>query len=89
MPYLFAIIAILVVANFYMLFRRSKKSRNIGKETKADRIASVKNYDSLKRKLEFEQQDAIRRLELRNKTFEMYEQVRRQAEAEEEKSDEE
>ena len=89
MPYLFAIIALIIIANFYMLFKRSKKSRNVGKDATAKRIASVKNYDDLKRKLDFEQQDAIKHVELRKKTWEMYEQVRRQAAEEEENSSEE
>ena len=87
MPYLFAIIAIVIVANFYMLFKRSKRGRNVGKDVAAKRVASVKNYDDLKRKLDFEQQDAIRRIELRKKTWEMYEQVRKQAEEQEKEAE--
>ena len=81
MPYLFTVIAILVIVNLYMLFRRRNKSRKVGKDAAAERIAMVKHHDDIIRKLDHEQADAKRRVELQNKTFEMYEQVRRQAEA--------
>ena len=80
MPYLFAVIGIIVVFNFYLLFKRSRKSRNIGKDATAQRVAMVKHHDDLVRKLNYEQADAARRVDLRNKTLEMYEQVRRNAE---------
>ena len=79
MPYLFIVIAILVVVNFYMLFKRNRKSRNIGKEASKEREESVKRYDNLVRKLSHEQEEAARRVELQNKTFDMYDQVRRHA----------
>jgi len=87
MPYLFTIIAILIIVNLFMLFKRSRKSRNMGKDSKSERIATAKRHDDLVRKLDHEQADAIRRVELRNKTFEMYEQVRRQAEADEQENE--
>ena len=87
MEYLFAIVGILVVFNFYLLFKRSRKGRNVGKETTANRVAMEKSHDALVRKLNYEQQDAARRVELRNKTLDMYEQVRRQAQANEEQKD--
>ena len=82
MPYyLFAVIGILVIANLYFLLKRSKKSRNVGKDAAAQRAATVKRHDALIRKLDYEQRDAARRVELRNKTLEMYDQVRKQAES--------
>ncbi|MCL2125624.1 MAG: hypothetical protein FWH33_06520 [Oscillospiraceae bacterium] len=86
MPYLFAVIAILVVANFYLLFRRRNKGRNVGKTAKAQREAQVKHHADLVRKLDREQEDAARRVELRNKTLEMYEQVKTNS-AEKEKAE--
>jgi len=83
MPYLFAIIGLLVVLNFYMLFRRSRKGRNVGKDATAERIATAKHHDDLVRRLDREQEEAARHVELRNKTLEMYEQARRQGEANE------
>jgi len=87
MPYIFTIIAILVIVNLYMLFKRSKKGRNVGKNAAAERIATVKRHDDLVRKLDHEQADAQRRVDAQNKTFEMYEQVRRQAEANEQEKE--
>ena len=81
MPYYFVIIAVLIIANFYILFRRNKNGRNVGKDATAQRMASVKHHDDLVRKLDHEQQNAAKRVEMRNKTFELYEQVRRDAEA--------
>ena len=88
MPYLFAIIGILVVANFYLLFRRNKKGRNVGRKAVSERVASIKRHDDLVRKLDLEQEEASRRVELRNKTFEMYDQVRKNAESAEGQADE-
>ena len=81
--YLFAIVGILVIANLYFLLKRSKKSRNVGKDAAAERAATVKRHDALVRKLDYEQRDAARRVELRNRTFEMYDQVRKQTDIDE------
>ena len=83
MPYLFAIIGLLIVFNFYMLFRRSRKGGGSKKSAAAKRMETAKQHDDLVRKLDHEQEDAARRVELRNKTLEMYEQVRKKAEADE------
>ena len=87
MPYLFTVIAVVVVVNFFLLFRSRKRKSNVGKKATDERIATVKRHEDLVRKLDFEQADAIRRVELQNKTFEMYEQVRRQVEAEEQENE--
>ena len=81
MSYIYAIIGIIIAGNFYMLFRRSKKNRNSKKDAAAKRAAVTKNHDYLVRKLDFEQKEAARRVELRNKTLEMYKQVRKNAES--------
>ena len=83
MHYFFTIVGILIAGNFYMLFRRSKKNRNFKKDSAARRAAVTKNHDYLVHKLDFEQKEAARRVYLRNKTLEMYEQVRKRAEADE------
>ena len=83
MPYLIIVIALLVVVNFYMLFVRSKRSRNVGKNATAERIKSVKHHDYLVRKLDHEQEEAAKYVELRNKTLDMYEQVRKQSKTDE------
>ena len=81
MEYFFILIGILVVVNFYLLFKRTKRSRFTKKNAQAERMANIKRRDDLIRKLDLEQKDAARRVELRNKTFEMYEQVRQNAAA--------
>ena len=88
MPYLFAIIGILIAANFYFLFKRGKKGQNTRKNAAANRAATVKRHEDLIRKLDREQIEAIKRVELRNKTLEMYEQVRREAEEAEREAEE-
>jgi len=87
MTYFFAIIAIVVVVNIYLLFKNSKRKRNVGKESTKQRIETEKHHEELVRKLGYEQEDALRRVELRNKTLEMYEQVRRQAEEQEQEAE--
>ena len=81
MEYFFILIGILVVVNFYLLFKRTKRSRFTKKNAQAERMANIKRRDDLIRKLDLEQKDAAKRVELRNKTFEMYEQVRQNAAA--------
>ena len=88
MPYFFVIIALLVVANFYFLFRRNKKSRDVGAKAKAERIATVKRHDDLIRKLDYEQEDAERQVDLRNKMIEMYDQVRKSHESDDDATSE-
>ena len=80
MTYFLTIIGILVAGNFYMLYKRGKKSRSFKKDAAAERAAITKNRDYITRKLDIEQKEAEKRVELRNKTLEMYDQVRRQAE---------
>ena len=80
MPYLFVIVAVIIAANFYFFLLRSKKSRNVGKAAREERIATEQKHVRLVRRLDFEQEDAARRVELRNKTLEMYDQVRKQGE---------
>ena len=84
MHYFFVIVAVLVVLNFFFLFKRSKKNRDVGKRATEDRKATVKAHGDLVRRLKYEQYDAARRIELRNKTFELYDQVRREHESENE-----
>ena len=76
MQYFFALIGVLVVGNFYMIFRRNKKNRSVGKEATANRVATVRRHDDLVRKLDHEQEEASKRVELQNKMFEMFQQVR-------------
>ena len=83
MNYFFIILAALVALNLYLLLRRSKKGRNAGRDATARREEIVKHHDELVRMLELEQDEAARRVELRNRTYELYDQVRKQGEKEE------
>ena len=79
MPYFITIVGAVAVMNFYVFFVRGKKTRNVGKRTVAERVETVKRHGDLVRKLDREQAYAAKRVELQNKTFELYEQVRREA----------
>ena len=80
MPYLLLIIGIVLVGNFYIFYSRYKKNSASAKRDIDSRNIAERHHEELKRRLDREQEDAARRVELRNKTLEMYEQVRRQAE---------
>ena len=81
LPYLFGIVIVVIVVNIFLLMKRSKSSRNVGKAATAERVATVHKHDALVRALEWEQREAERRVKLQNDTFELYEQVRKQGEA--------
>ena len=85
MPYIIIVVVLLVIVNFYMLYKRRKYSQNVGKRATADRIRTVRKQNELIRRLDSEQEEAEKYVELRNKTLEMYEQVRRESAASEEK----
>ena len=79
MPYFFTIVGVIIIINFYMLYARRKKRRDIYTNAKEERAASEKNLENVRRKLDREQAGYARHVELQNKMFEMYEQVRREA----------
>ena len=76
----FLIIGIVILANFFLLFTRNKKNRSAENKVKEERITTVRKHEQLKRRLVSEQENAARHVDLRRKTHELYEQVRRQAE---------
>ena len=86
MPYFIVIVGLLVVVNFYMLYVRSKSSRSVKKKATAERIKTVRQHDDLVRKLDHEQEEAAKHIALQNKTLDLYEQVRTQAEIDEQKN---
>lgn len=67
-----------VSANFFMLYRKLKKERH-PRNTRAVSEAETKL------RLEREQEDAAERVELQKKTFEYYEQVRKNVAAKKQK----
>ena len=83
---LIGIVFVVIAMNFIMLFIRfkrdfpSKSNRKAPDEASAAIIRDREVYY----RIELEQEAAERRVELRNKTFALYEQVRRNAAAEEE-----
>ena len=76
MSYLFAIVGVVVLGNFYFLYSRNKKNRKSAKTIKDEQMATMKRHHDMKNRLAHEHEDAERRVELRNKTLEMYHQVR-------------
>ena len=76
MPYFFAIIGVVIICNFFMFSSRRKKSRNVYQKVKNERIASERNLDNLKLRLNHEQLDLAKRVELQNRMFELFAQVR-------------
>jgi len=83
--FLIAIVFFIVAINFFMLFFRLKKEGHHKTDRKAPGEAEASKWRAkeIQRRLDREQEDAVRRVELRNKTLELYEQVRKNAENEE------
>ena len=86
--YILAIIAFVIVLNFVMLMFRLKRDR-YNKPNKAameeEKAALIRDHQ-IRRRLDREEEDAAQRVELRNKTLELYDEVRRRAAAREKES---
>ena len=82
LPYFLVMVVLIIIANAFILVRRNKKTRYMRKDAEAERKKLELQHDNLVRKLDREQEEAAKRVELRNKTFDMYEQVRKNAEFE-------
>ena len=82
MSSLFTLIALLAAGNLFILVQRARKNRNVGKDATEDRIATVRHHDSLVRQLDREQEEAAKYVELQNRMFELFEQVRQNHAAE-------
>jgi hypothetical protein len=80
MEYVYAIVGLVVVFNFYMLFSRRKKSRSTIKKAMDERKAAERNYMDTKRRLDIEQEKAAKHVEMQRRTHELYEQARKRAE---------
>ena len=81
-----ALVFIFLLFNVVFIYSKSRKARQAMKKIKDERVAAQKYEETLKDNLSKEQKDAKRKLDLQNKTFELYEQVRKQA-AQEQVSD--
>ena len=79
--FLIAVVFFVIILNFFMLFRRMKRDQRprIGRKAMSEQKAAEMRDREVHRRIEREQEHAARQVELRNKTFELYEQVRRNA----------
>ena len=81
--YMIAIVFIVIAMNFFALIMRMKKT-HIPKPTRAaleEERAAVIRDNEVRRRIEIEQDGAERHVALRNKTLELYDYVRKRAEA--------
>ena len=83
-----ALFFIFLLFNVILIFSRSRKARQQMRQIKEERIAAQRREESIKGDLNKEQADAERRIELQNKTFDLYDQVRKNAEEKERESTE-
>ena len=81
--FLLTIIFLVISINFFMLYRRLRRDRpgKIGKAAMQEKEAAEWRGREIQRRLDREQEEAAKRVELRNKTFELYDQVRKKAAA--------
>ena len=87
--FLVAIIVMVVAMNFFMVFRRFRRDfRPRSKRVAMDEITAAKLREKeVWRRIEREQEDAARQVELRNNTFKLYDIVRKRASDAEQTSD--
>ena len=83
--YILAIVAFVIVLNFVMLMFRLRRDRyqKPSREAIEEEKAVVLRDKEIRRRLEREENEALERVILRNKTLELYEEVRRRAAARE------
>jgi len=81
MGYLVAIIFLVIIGNFFLLYKRFKRDRKPVVKPVDRQIAYEARHEEIQRIFDREQEEAERYIELRNKTFELYDQVRRNAAA--------
>ena len=78
--YLFAIIFIVIVLNFYFIFSRMKRGnrhKRMGRSAISEAKQALWRDKEVARRIEREQDDAYERVKLRNETLAYYEEVRR------------
>jgi len=85
--FLIAIVFFIIAINFFLLFIRHKRDlpRKIDKAAMEEDEAVLWRDKEIQRRLDREQEEAEEYLERQNKTFELYEQVRKNAEINEAK----
>lgn len=79
--YIVAIVFFVIALNFFFLYMRLKKDRyrKTGKVAIEEEKAAKLREKEIQRRLNREQEDAARFIELRNKTLDLYDQVRKRA----------
>jgi len=85
LPYVISIVAFVIVLNFVMLFFRLRRDR-VKKPSRLsldEERAALLRHNEIKRRIEREEKQALEHVELRNKTLELYDEVRRRAAARE------
>ena len=82
-----ALVALVLLMNFILLIYRLKRDsvRKPSKLALQEEQAAIYRENEIRRRLDREQADAVYRVEMRNKTLALYEEVRRRA-AEREKN---
>jgi len=82
-----ALVFIVIIVNFIMLYIRLKRDfpRKSGKKVPEEEEAMALRENEIQRRLALEKEAAERYLEQRAKTWELYEQVRKNAAIKEEK----
>ena len=78
MEWIFVVIAIALLINLFLIFSRNKKKMKTAKRMRSDRLLTLKKHEDLKRRLNTEQENAAKHIERRNKTLELYRQVKEQ-----------
>ena len=78
---LLAIIIIVLAANFFIIFKRLRNNptRRTGKPAINEAEAAEQRDIEIQRRFQQEFEDDLRRVELRNKTLELYDLVRKRA----------
>jgi len=79
--YLLALIVLVIVGNFYILYRQYKRNRTPTVKSREESAALEDRSLDIQQRFDREQEEARIYIERRNKTLELYEQVRKNASA--------
>jgi len=82
---LLAVITFVIVLNFVMLFFRMRRDKynKPSKEILEEKKAVLLRDSEIRRRLDREQEDAVKFVQKRNRTLDLYDEVRRRAAARE------
>ena len=81
MGYLIAVIVIILLGNALFFYQHYKRNRKPVVRSTTEEKAALYREHEIQRRIDREQEEAARHVELRNKTLALYEQVRKNAEA--------